>query len=69
VSRRKRVGLLAAIAAIAGVSLLLSSSGHQAGEGHLGTFAAVLPIYTALIAVFVARRRGRGACANGKKNG
>ena len=69
-SRRKRVVLVVAMVAIvAGGFLLLGFSGRQPDEGHHGTFAAVLPVYTSLIAVFVATRRRRGACANEKKNG
>lgn len=70
----RRVLLLLAIAftaMTAGLILVLMFRVSGSTEHHgSNAFVALIPVYTALIPIFIAaRRRRNSACANEKKNG
>ena len=48
--------------------LLFRVSGNGAHHNN-NAFVALIPVYTALIPIFIASRRRRSACENEKKNG
>ena len=48
--------------------LMFRVSGNGAHHNN-NAFVALIPVYTALIPIFIASRRRRSACENEKKNG
>ncbi|MEP9360694.1 hypothetical protein [Sphingomonas sp. KR3-1] len=48
--------------------LIVRFPGAHPHQGNAG-FLAFIPIYTAMIPIFIASRRRNSACANEKKNG
>lgn len=61
---------IAFTAMVAGLILVLMFRVSGNGEHQTNNaFVALIPVYTALIPIFIASRRRRSACENEKKNG
>lgn len=61
---------LAVTAMTAGLILVLLFRGSGSGEHqNNNAFLVLIPVYTALIPIFIASYRRRSTCANEKKNG
>ncbi|MBN8810729.1 MULTISPECIES: hypothetical protein [unclassified Sphingomonas] len=61
---------IAFTAMAAGLVLVLMFRVSGNGEHHNNNaFVALIPVYAALIPIFIASRRRRSACENEKKNG
>lgn len=61
---------IACTAMAAGLILVLMFRVSGNGAHHNNNaFVALIPVYTALIPIFIASRRRRSACENEKKNG
>jgi Kef-type K+ transport system membrane component KefB len=72
VNRRTLILLAVAFTALV-TGLILALAFRTSGSGehhHNNAWVALIPVYTALIPIFIAaRRRRNSACANEKKNG